>query len=44
MAPELDYIKSSDEHLKTWGLVTKLFTVSVVGLTILLGLMAATLL
>jgi hypothetical protein len=44
MASELDYLKSSDEHLKTWGLVTKLFTVSVVGITILLGLMAATLL
>jgi hypothetical protein len=44
MAPELDYLKSTDEHLKTWGLVTKLFTVSVVGIAILLGLMAATLL
>ena len=44
MVPELDYKKSSDEHLKTWDRVVKMFTVSVVGIAILLGLMAATLL
>ena len=44
MAPEMDYRKSSDEHLRTWERICKLFTVSVVGIAILLGLMAATLL
>ena len=43
MVPELDYRKSSEEHLRTWELICKLFTVSVVGITILLLLMAATL-
>lgn len=44
MVPELDYRKATDEHLKTWSLVCKMFTVSVVSIFILLGLMAATLL
>lgn len=44
MVPELDYRKSTEEHLRTWEGVCKLFTISVVGIAILLGLMAATLL
>ncbi len=44
MVPELDYRKSSEEHLRTWERVCKLFTVSVVGISILLLVMAMTLL
>lgn len=44
MVPELDYRKSSDEHLQTWARVTKLFTVSVIGIMALLIVMALTLL
>ncbi|MEL0022107.1 MAG: hypothetical protein VW835_02015 [Rickettsiales bacterium] len=44
MVPELEYRKATDEHLRTWERVVKLFTVSVIGIAILLGLMAATLL
>ena len=44
MVPELEYRKATDEHLRTWEHVVKLFTVSVIGIAILLGLMAATLL
>lgn len=43
MVPELDYRKSSEEHLRTWELMCKLFTVSVVGIAILLLVMAVTL-
>ena len=43
MVPELDYRKSSEEHLRTWKLMCKLFTVSVVGIAILLLVMAVTL-
>ena len=43
MVPELDYRKSSKEHLRTWELMCKLFTVSVVGISILLLVMAVTL-
>ncbi len=43
MVPELDYRKSSEEHLRTWERICKLFTVSVVCIAILLLLMAATL-
>ena len=43
MVPEFDYRKSSEEHLRTWERICKLFTVSVVGIAILLLLMAATL-
>ena len=44
MVPELEYRKSSEEHLRTWERVCKLFTVSVVGISIMLLLMAMTLL
>ncbi|MEC8137120.1 MAG: hypothetical protein VX107_13280 [Pseudomonadota bacterium] len=43
MVPELDYLKSSDEHLKTWSRLCKLFTISTVSIAILLLIMAATL-
>tara|TARA_Y100000766_G_scaffold71593_1_gene60158 strand:- start:872 stop:1006 length:135 start_codon:yes stop_codon:yes gene_type:complete len=43
MVPELDYRKSSEEHLRTWERMCKLFTVSVVGISILLLVMAVTL-
>ena len=43
MVTKLDYRKSSEEHLRTWERICKLFTVSVVGIAILLLLMAATL-
>ena len=43
MVPELDYRKSSEEHIRTWERICKLFTVSVVGIAFLLLLMAATL-
>ena len=43
MVPELNYRKSSEEHLRTWERICKLFTISVVGIAILLLLMAATL-
>ena len=44
MVPELEYRKSSEEHLRTWERVCKLFTVTVVGISIMLLLMAMTLL
>ncbi len=44
MVPELDYLKSSEEHLKTWSRVCKLFLVSTVSIAIILLLMAGTLL
>lgn len=43
MVPELDYLKSSDEHLKTWSRLCKLFTISTISIAILLLIMAATL-
>ena len=43
MVPKLDYRKSPEEHLRTWERICKLFTISVVGITILLLFMAATL-
>jgi hypothetical protein len=44
MVPELDYTKASEEQLRTWNRVTRLFVVSTVSLVILLAIMAATLL
>ena len=44
MVPELDYLKSSEEHIKTWSRVCKLFIVSTVSIAIILLLMAAALL
>ena len=44
MVPEMEFRKSSEEHLRTWSRVTKLFTYSVISIAILLLLMAANLL
>ncbi len=44
MVPEMQFQKASEEHLRTWQRICKLFTVSVIGLTILLAVMASTLL
>ncbi len=43
MAPEMQFHKATEEHLRTWQRICKLFTVSVIAIVILLALMAATL-
>lgn len=39
MAPELEYRKAPEEHLRSWERLTKLFFVSTVCIVILLALL-----